>query len=71
MTFDIQKILRSKRELRLGLAALPIEEKLRLLDALRERRLTLRRTSIAVYPQIPADGHRFKNALTEAKTATP
>jgi len=42
MTFDIQTILQSKRELRRELAALPIEEKLRLLDALRERQLTLR-----------------------------
>ncbi|MFM8358230.1 MAG: hypothetical protein ACKOET_06695 [Verrucomicrobiota bacterium] len=41
MTFDIQKILESKREFRRGLAALPIGEKLRLLDALRERQLTL------------------------------
>jgi hypothetical protein len=41
MTFDIQKILESKREFRRGLAALPIAEKLRLLDALRERQLTL------------------------------
>jgi len=41
MTFDIQRILESKREFRRGLAALPIAEKLRLLDALRERQLTL------------------------------
>lgn len=41
MTFDIQKILESKREFRRGLAVLPIGEKLRLLDALRERQLTL------------------------------
>ena len=36
MTFDIPKILQSKREFRLGLAALSIEEKLRLLDTVRE-----------------------------------
>ena len=42
MTFDIQKILQSKRELRRELAVLPIEEKLRMLDALRERQMTLR-----------------------------
>ena len=41
MTFDIQRILESKKEFRRGLAALPISEKLRLLDALRERQLTL------------------------------
>lgn len=42
MTFDIQKILQSKGEFRRGLAALPIEEKLRLLDDLRERQLAIR-----------------------------
>ena len=41
MTFDIQKTLEGKREFRRGLAALPIGEKLRLLDALREQQLTL------------------------------
>jgi hypothetical protein len=42
MTFDLQKILESKRAHRQGLAALPIAEKLRMLDALRERALALR-----------------------------
>ena len=41
MTFDMSDILRSKQEYRLKLAALPIEEKLRLLDQLRERHLTI------------------------------
>ena len=47
MTFDIQKILQSKRELRRELAVLPIEEKLRLLDALRERQLTIRKGTLS------------------------
>jgi hypothetical protein len=42
MTFDLANILQSKREFRQRLAARPIEEKLALLDALRERALTLR-----------------------------
>ena len=42
MTFDLAKILQSKREFRQRLAARPIEEKLAILDALRERALTLR-----------------------------
>ena len=42
MTFDLAKILRSKREFRQRLAARPIEEKLALLDAMRERDITLR-----------------------------
>jgi hypothetical protein len=41
MTFDLAKILESKREFRRQLAARPIEEKLALLDALRERSLAI------------------------------
>ena len=65
MTFDIQVILQSKREFRRGLAVLPIEEKLRLLDTLRERQLTLRGTSMAVSPPVGADEHRFKSVPIE------
>ena len=43
MTFNLVAILGSKRAYRSRLAALPIAEKLRLLDALRERAITLRR----------------------------
>ncbi len=42
MSFDLQKILESKRALRRELAARPIAEKLQMLDALRERALSLR-----------------------------
>jgi hypothetical protein len=42
MTFDLAKILNSKREFRQQLAARPIAEKLAMLDALRERELALR-----------------------------
>jgi hypothetical protein len=42
MTFDLAKIQQSKREFRQRLAARPIEEKLAMLDALRERELVLR-----------------------------
>jgi hypothetical protein len=42
MTFDIAKIVQSKREFRRRLAALPIEEKLAMLDALRERMMIIR-----------------------------
>ena len=44
MNFDLEKILASKRALRNELAARPIAEKLRMLDALRERTLALRPT---------------------------
>ena len=42
MTFDPAKILQSKNEFRQRLAARPIEEKLAMLDALRERAHALR-----------------------------
>jgi hypothetical protein len=42
MSFDLEKVLESKRALRRDLATRPIAEKLRMLDALRERSLTLR-----------------------------
>ncbi len=42
MTFDLQHIIESKRAHRQNLAALPIAEKLRMLDAMRERELAIR-----------------------------
>ena len=42
MSLDLQKILESKRALRRNLAARPVAEKLRMLDALRERELAIR-----------------------------
>lgn len=42
MTFDLQRIVESKRAYRRRLASLPIGEKLRMLDVLRERQLAIR-----------------------------
>jgi hypothetical protein len=42
MSFDLQKVFESKRALRRELAARPLAEKLRMLDALRERALAIR-----------------------------
>ena len=42
MTFNLQKILESKRAMRRDLAVRPLGEKLRMLDAMRERTLSLR-----------------------------
>lgn len=42
MSFDLDKILESKRAFRRDLAARPVGEKLRMLDALRERELAIR-----------------------------
>ncbi|MDQ3624524.1 MAG: hypothetical protein M3463_18895 [Verrucomicrobiota bacterium] len=48
MSFDLQRILESKRALRRRVAARPIAEKLRMLDHLRERTLAIRAASVAV-----------------------
>ncbi|HVR37658.1 MAG TPA: hypothetical protein VMU84_01070 [Thermoanaerobaculia bacterium] len=42
MTFDLEKVLESKRKFRRELAAKPIVEKLRMLDAMRERQVAIR-----------------------------
>ena len=42
MSFDLQHIFESKRAHRRNLAALPVAEKLRMLDAMRERELDIR-----------------------------
>ena len=47
MTFNMQSVVRSKDAKRRELAALPIEEKLRMLDVLRERTLALQSASPA------------------------
>jgi hypothetical protein len=41
MTFEMREILKSKQAMRRRLAALPLVEKLRLLDRLRERGLAI------------------------------
>lgn len=65
MTFDLETILRSKREFRQRLAARPIEEKLAMLEALRERALALRPTRSApeagtLHEEPPACGVKSK-----------
>jgi len=47
MKLDRTRVLETKRAFRRQLAALPIAEKLRMLDALRVRTLAIRRASIS------------------------
>ena len=54
MTFDLQRILESKRAYRHKLAAKPIAEKLRMLDAMRERALAIHATKPKVVREKPA-----------------
>jgi hypothetical protein len=61
MKLDRTRVLESKRAFRRQLAALPIAEKLRMLDALRVRTLAIRRASVsdatkkAVVQEAPPD----------------
>ena len=57
VTFDLPQILASKRAFRHALAARDILEKLRMLDALRERALALRPSRCALN-----DEHRLRDA---------
>lgn len=64
MSFDLEKIIESKRALRRKLAALPVAEKLRMLDALRERELAIRGRAVYCHPSGLRENlrHTFQNA---------
>jgi hypothetical protein len=51
MSFDLQRILESKRAFRQRLAARPVVEKLRMLDALRERAISIRGAAARPVPE--------------------
>jgi len=55
MTFDLAKIADSKKAMRSRLASLPIAEKLRMLDALRERTLAIRNAKLTAADSKPTD----------------
>lgn len=63
MTSDLQAILESKRRYRQRLAARPIAEKLRMLDALRERALLLR-------PVPSSELREERHPIAQKKTST-
>jgi hypothetical protein len=75
MSFDLRPILERKQALRRRLAARPVAEKLRLLDALRERTVLLRRAgrlaardvSTVREPRAPC-GHPANAETTENPT---
>ena len=61
MSFDLRAILAGKRQFRRTLAARPIAEKLRMLDALRERELAIRgRKLLSVVREEPGTYGRSK-----------
>lgn len=55
MSFDLQRMLESKRAFRQKLAARPVTEKLRLLDELRARALAIRASTTAHEPRLVAE----------------
>jgi hypothetical protein len=59
MSFDLQRILESKRALRRRLAARPVAEKLAMLDTLRDRARTIREAAtsqkVAALPESPSE----------------
>ena len=61
MTPDLQTILESKRRYRQRLAARPIAEKLRMLDAMRERALLLRTEPSSALREEPTPYSTGKN----------
>lgn len=57
MSFGLQKVLESKRAMRRSLAVRPMAEKLRMLDALREREVAIRGS--AAHPIVEAASRRL------------
>lgn len=65
MSFDLQKMLESKRAYRQQLAARPIGEKLRILDALRERQFAISSSTI------PSDANVVSEQPLPSRTERP
>lgn len=71
MTDDLQAILESKRRYRQRLAARPLAEKLRMLDALRERALLVRPTSSSLVREEPPTCHGKAGGMNRAERSEP
>jgi hypothetical protein len=55
MTFDLQRILESKRALRQKLASRPVKEKLAMLDTLRDRARAIRGAALGKRSVVPSE----------------
>jgi len=61
MTFDLKRMLESKKALRRKLAGRPLAEKLDMLDALRERALALREAAGTMrHPAVREDPEKYR-----------
>jgi hypothetical protein len=69
MTFDLEKIAASKERYRRKLAALPIGEKLRMLDRLRERELSLRAARASADAGVQTERDPEARPARESETA--
>jgi hypothetical protein len=69
MTFDLKRILESKKALRSKLASRPLAEKLDMLDALRERALALRKAGGSMHHDSVREAP--EKYRTEQKKKTP
>lgn len=79
MSFDLARILESKRQFRERLAARPVAEKLAMLDAMRARHLSIQRSKSSERLQIqpteparpqPAPPGSDSNRVTTTRTET-
>ncbi len=61
MTFDLKRMLESKKALRRKLASRPLAEKLAMLDALRERALVLRKAAESMRHSAVREGAKGAN----------
>ena len=71
LTFDLQTIFQSKERYRKQAAALPIAEKLRKLDAMRERKLLIRALGKQPYPLATALGNDEQKQEPSGPTIYP
>jgi hypothetical protein len=67
MTFDLKRMLESKKALRRKLAARPLAEKLAMLDALRERALAIRKASGST--QVHEEPGKYENRDNKGKAS--
>jgi len=68
MTFDLKRMLESKKALRSKLAGRPLAEKLDMLDALRERTLALRKAGGSMHHTAVQEAPEKYRAEEEKKT---
>jgi hypothetical protein len=68
MTFDLKRMLESKKALRSKLAGRPLAEKLDMLDALRERALSIREAAESMrHSAVREDPEKYRTEMKPGK----